>query len=77
MTFIESEPARLLEVRKYYQRPPNDDIPDTRQPTRSHVGSKRVAIPDTALTAFLQLIIWRLSMRRAIISFVDRSLAWD
>lgn len=72
MANLWSEPARLREVHRYYQRPPPAPIPDTGAPTRSNVGSTPIAIPDTALTAFLQLITWRLSMQRAIVSLVDK-----
>ncbi len=67
---IVKEPARLREVHKYYQRPA--DIPDSLQPTRTSVGATPIATPDTALTAFLQLITWRLSKQRAIVSLVDK-----
>lgn len=72
MTNVLSEPARLREVHRYYQRPPDESIPDSSTPTRANVASTPVAIPDTALTAFLQLITWRLSMQRAIVSLVDK-----
>lgn len=66
------EQARLREVHRYYQRPPDQPVSDTRRPSRTSVGTTPVAIPDTALTAFLQLITWRLSMQRAIVSLVDK-----
>ena len=72
MANLSSEAARLREVHRYYQRPADQPIPDISVPTRSNVASTPVAIPDTALTAFLQLITWRLSMQRAIISLVDK-----
>jgi hypothetical protein len=72
MTNVFSEAGRLREVHRYYQRPPEIPVPDTAVPTRSNVASTPVAIPDTALTAFLQLITWRLSMQRAIVSLVDK-----
>ena len=72
MANLSSEAARLREVHRYYQRPADEPIPDTSVPTRSNVASTPVAIPDTALTAFLQLITWRLSKQRAIISLVDK-----
>lgn len=72
MTYALSEPARLREVHRYYQRPPDEPLPNSSVPTRSNVASTPVAIPDTALTAFLQLITWRLSMQRAIVSLVDK-----
>jgi signal transduction histidine kinase/CheY-like chemotaxis protein len=72
MANLSSEAARLREVHRYYQRPADEPIPDTSVPTRTNVASTPVAIPDTALTAFLQLITWRLSKQRAIISLVDK-----
>lgn len=72
MTYVLSESARLREVHRYYQRPPDEPFPHASVPTRSNVASTPVAIPDTALTAFLQLITWRLSMQRAIVSLVDK-----
>ncbi|CZS95515.1 related to nik-1 protein (Os-1p protein) [Rhynchosporium agropyri] len=38
---------------------------------RSNVTSSKISSPDTALTAFCQLITWRLGVQRAMISLID------
>lgn len=60
----EDEERRLRQVHQYLS------------PHNSH-NEKRIEVnkvdsPDTALTAFTQLVAWRMDAQRAIVSLVDR-----
>jgi hypothetical protein len=71
------EERRLRQVHQYLS------LRDERNLRRFGVGSlekgeKRLEVnkiesPDTALTAFTQLVAWRLDAQRAIVSLVDRN----
>ncbi|OBT64970.1 hypothetical protein VE03_05631 [Pseudogymnoascus sp. 23342-1-I1] len=82
-----SDSARARELYKYYQPtvainadtcfpPPqaSDYVrfrPDVN--VRSDVTSTKISSPDTALTAFCQLVSWRTGAQRAMISLIDDS----
>ncbi|TAQ84111.1 hypothetical protein B7494_g7570 [Chlorociboria aeruginascens] len=81
-----SDAARARELYKYYQpnappsskqsspvppsTPDQDATPQERKLTSS-VTSSKISSPDTALTAFCQLVTWRLETQRAMISVID------
>ncbi|OBT74551.1 hypothetical protein VF21_07570 [Pseudogymnoascus sp. 05NY08] len=80
-----SDSARARELYKYYRPsvainadtcfpPPHvsDDVrsrPDVN--VRSDITSTKISSPDTALTAFCQLVSWRTGAQRAMISLID------
>ena len=47
-----------------------DDYPDTQADIRSDITSSKISSPDTALTAFCQLVTWRTGAQRAMIRSV-------
>ena len=77
MSDTKLEAVRLRTVRQYYrpssalQARPSQSSGNSNASQLS-AASTRGSEPDTALTAFLQLITWRLSVQRAIVSLVDR-----
>ena len=40
-------------------------------PVKSDITSSKISSPDTALTAFCQLVTWRTGAQRAMIGYVD------
>ncbi|KAI9734183.1 MAG: hypothetical protein M1818_006610 [Claussenomyces sp. TS43310] len=46
-------------------------VPDENPAVRSNVTSSKVSSPDTALTAFAQLVSWRIGCQRSMISVID------
>lgn len=68
------------QYKRYYQ--PNPSVPgesvnhiptepDSLPNVKSNVTSSQSSSPDTALTAFSQLVAWRLGVQRAMISLID------
>ncbi|CAL3966640.1 unnamed protein product [Diplocarpon coronariae] len=73
---------RARELYKYYQPTPlapekpeaeltaeDEQIRDIK--VKSNITSSKISSPDTALTAFCQLVTWRLGVQRAMISVID------
>ena len=61
----EDEERRLRQVHQYLS------LRDAKNEKRVEVT--KVESPDTALTAFTQLVAWRMDAQRAIVSLVDRN----
>lgn len=81
-----SEDKRVREVRKYYanvtaidgQGPAPPTNPPTKDQSReasgpAHLRLPQKSSPDTTLTAFTQLVTWRLDVQRAVVALVDRT----
>lgn len=80
-----SDSARARELYKYYQPtapinadtcfpPPqvaDDAHTNPEVDVRSEITSTKISSPDTALTAFCQLVTWRTGAQRAMISLID------
>ena len=61
----EDEERRLRQVHQYLS------LRDAQNEKRIEVT--KIESPDTALTAFTQLVAWRMGAQRAIVSLVDRN----
>ncbi|RDL35459.1 ATPase of HSP90 chaperone topoisomerase II kinase [Venustampulla echinocandica] len=48
-----------------------EDEPPRHVPVKSNITAAKVASPDTALTAFCQLVTWRTGSQRAMIGLID------
>lgn len=70
------EAARLREVHKYHdiqqRATPRSSDTDHRRPSAVNIVDTEHGMPDTALTAFLQLVTLRCDAQRAVISLVDK-----
>ncbi|ATZ47737.1 hypothetical protein BCIN_03g00460 [Botrytis cinerea B05.10] len=79
-----SDSARARELYKYYQPttsintetcfPAPQSSTESGNPdleVQSEVTSTKISSPDTSLTAFCQLVSWRLEVQRAMISLID------
>ncbi|APA15995.1 hypothetical protein sscle_16g107650 [Sclerotinia sclerotiorum 1980 UF-70] len=79
-----SDAARARELYKYYQPTssintescfPNPQIPtegsNQELGVQSDITSTKISSPDTSLTAFCQLVSWRLGAQRTMISLID------
>ncbi|KAF5879053.1 putative two-component sensor protein histidine protein kinase (dhkj) protein [Botrytis fragariae] len=79
-----SDSARARELYKYYQptapintetcfpAPPSSTEPGNQNlEVQSDITSTKISSPDTSLTAFCQLVSWRLEVQRAMISLID------
>ncbi|KAF7907000.1 uncharacterized protein EAF01_004587 [Botrytis porri] len=79
-----SDSARARELYKYYQPTapintetcfpvpqPSTEFGNQDIEVQSDITSTKISSPDTSLTAFCQLVSWRLEVQRAMISLID------